>query len=89
LIETACSEEQAMSQIAPWDSRNNAGPRDTLQDDLNAAYRKHFEALKATIEGICYCAGVDVKPDIEAFEFFKEGCDNAFEIDWEMASEAN
>lgn len=76
-----------MNQIAPWDRRNNAGPRDTFQDDLNAAYRKNFEKLKADIEGICSRSGVDVQPDVEAFELFKEACDEAFEIDWGMVHE--
>lgn len=73
-----------MNHIAPWDRRNIAGPKDTFQDDLNAAFRKNFEALKADIEVICYRANVDMKPDLEAFEYFKDGCDNAFQIDWRM-----
>ncbi len=73
-----------MNHIAPWDSRNIAGPKDTFQDDLNAAFRRSFEALKADINGICNRAGVDVKIDCEAFEYFTDGCDNAFTIDWRM-----
>ncbi len=76
-----------MNHIAPWDRRNNATPRDTFQDDVNAAMRKAFEAFKGDIEAICYRANVDVKPDIEAFEIFRDGCDSAFEIDWRMTRE--
>jgi len=74
-----------MNHISPWDRRNIAGPKDTFQDDLNAAFRRSFDALKADIEVICNRAGVDMKPDLEAFEYFKDGCDNAFQIDWRMA----
>jgi len=73
-----------MNHISPYESRNIAGPRDTFQDDLNAAFRKSFEALKNEIDGICNRAGVDMKIDTEAFEYFKDGCDNAFQIDWRM-----
>ena len=78
-----------MSHIAPWDRLNNPGPKDTLQDDLNAAYRKNFATLKADIEAICSRAGIDVQTEPEAFEFFKETCDEAFEIDWQMAGNDN
>jgi len=70
-----------MNNLAPWDRRNIAGPRDTLQADLLAAYRRHFEALKAETQQICYRADVNMKIDIEAFEYFTDGCDNAFQID--------
>lgn len=73
-----------MNHLSPWERRNSAGPRDTFQDDLNAAFRKSFDALKSEIEMICYRANVDMKPDIEAFEIFKDGCDSAFDIDWRM-----
>ncbi len=73
-----------MNHISPWESRNIAGPRDTFQDDLNAAFRKSFEALKADLEAICYRANIDVKADLEAFEIYKDGCDSAFDIDWRM-----
>ena len=74
-----------MNHIAPWDRRNSAGPRDTFQDDINAAYRRHFEALKADLESICCRANVDVKPDIEAYEIYRSCIDDIFEIDWRMA----
>ena len=74
-----------MTHISPWSSSNIAGPRDTFQDDLNAAFRRSFDALKADIDLICYAANVDMKPDLEAFEYFKDGCDNAFQIEWGMA----
>lgn len=73
-----------MNHISPWESRNIAGPRDTFQDDLNAAFRRSFDLLKGELQDICYRANVDMKPDLEAFEFFKDGCDNAFCIDWRM-----
>ena len=60
----------------------DASPRDMFQDDLNAAFRRNFEALKGDIEAICYRANVDVKPDIEAYALFCDGIDNAFDIDW-------
>lgn len=75
-----------MNHIAPWDRRNIAGPRDMLQDRINAAFRKSFDALKADLEVICYDANVDMKTDIEGFEYFKDGCDNAFEINTRMNS---
>ena len=56
-----------------------------MQDRVNAAYRKNFEALKADLEAICYDANVDMKTDIEGFEYFTDGCDNAFLIDWRMS----
>lgn len=74
-----------MNHIAPWSRSNIAGPRDTFQDELNAAFRKSFEALKGDIEGICYRANVDVKPDIEAYAIFCDGVDSAFDIDWRQA----
>lgn len=74
-----------MNHLAPWDRRNIAGPKDLFQDRVNAAFRKSYEALKADLEGICYDADVDMKPDMEGFEFFKDGCDNAFTIDWRQA----
>lgn len=73
-----------MNHISPWSSRNIAGPRDLFQDDLNAAFRRSFEALKADLDLICYAANVDMKADLEAFEYFKDGCDNAFTIDFRM-----
>jgi hypothetical protein len=73
-----------MNHISPRESRNIAGPRDKFQDDLNAAFRRSFDALKADIENICYAANVDMKPDLEAFEIFKDGCDSAFQIDFRM-----
>lgn len=73
-----------MNHLSPWDRRNSATPKDTFHDDLNAVYRKHFEALKGDIEGICYRANVDVKPDIEAFGIFCDGIDSAFDIDFRM-----
>jgi hypothetical protein len=73
-----------MNHISPWESRNIAGPRDKFQDDLNAAFRRSFEALKGDIEGICYRANVDMKPDIEAYAIFCDGIDSAFDIDWRM-----
>lgn len=74
-----------MNHLSPWDRRNIATPRDTFQDNLNATYRKNFDALRADIEAICYRANVDVKPDIEAYALFCDGVDNAFDIDWRMA----
>ena len=76
-----------MNHIAPWDRRNNAAPRDKFQDDLNAAFRRSFDALKGDIEAICYRANVDVKPDIEAYAIFCAGVDSAFDIDWRMNRE--
>ena len=70
---------------APWSRLNVASPRDTLKPDVTFACRKHFEALKAELESICYAADVDLKADPEAFEFFTDGCDNAFTIDWPTA----
>jgi len=74
-----------MNHLSPWSRTNIAGPKNSFQDDLNAAYRRSFEALKADVENICYAANVDMKPDLEAFEYFKDGCDNAFIIDWRTA----
>mgnify|MGYP001579317209 CR=1 FL=1 len=76
-----------MNHLSPWDRRNIAGPRDTMQDRVNAAYRKSFEALKADLEAICYDANVDVKPDIEAYAIFCDAADSAFDIDWRMTRE--
>jgi hypothetical protein len=76
-----------MNHLSPWDRRNNATPRDTFQDTLNAAFRKNFEALKGDIEAICYRANVNVKPDIEAYGIFCDGVDSAFDIDWRMSGD--
>ncbi len=73
-----------MNHLSPWDRRNSATPKDTFHDDLNAAYRKHFEALKGDIEGICYGANVDVKQDVEGFAIFCDAIDSAFDIDFRM-----
>ena len=73
-----------MNHISPWSRSNIAGSKDTFQDDVNAAYRRSFEALKADLEIICCRANVDMKTDIEGFEYFKDGCDSAFDIDWRM-----
>lgn len=74
-----------MNHLSPWDRRNSATPKDTFHDDLNAVYRKHFEALKGDIEGICYRANVDVKMDVDGYAIFCDGIDSAFDIDWRMA----
>lgn len=74
-----------MNHLSHWDRRNIATPRDLFQDNLNAAFRKSFETLKADIEAICYEANVDVKPDIEAYAIFCDGVDSAFDIDFRMA----
>ena len=63
----------------------DASPRETFHDDLNAACRKHFEALKRDYEAICADAGVDIKPDIDAYAIFCDGVDSAFDIDWRMS----
>ena len=78
-----------MIHLSPWDRRDSAGPRDTFRDDLNAAYRKHFEALKGDLEDICYRANVDVKTDIDGYAIFCDAIDSAFDIDWRMSRDEN
>ena len=64
-----------------------ATPTDILQADLLAAYRRHFEALKAETEKIADLANVFMKVDREAFEIFTDYCDSMFDIDWTATRE--
>ena len=68
--------------LSPWDARNVATPRETFEADLLAMYRRHFEALRSEVVGLCYIADIDVKVDGEAFDYFRDCCDGLFDIDW-------
>jgi hypothetical protein len=68
--------------MTPWDRRNVATPRDTLQPDLLAGYRYIFDLLRVEVAKICNRADVDMSVHREAFELFTDACDSIFDIDF-------